>query len=54
MTDDFREGLIAGYERVIDIIQIQATDPKLTDASKQALDTLTDAIKLDMNEAERA
>jgi hypothetical protein len=53
MTDDFREGLIAGFDGVLNMIKVQATDPNGTPESRQALDTLTATIKIDMEEAER-
>jgi hypothetical protein len=53
MTDDFKEGLIAGFDAVLSMISVQSTDPKGTPESRQALDTLAATIRIDLEEAER-
>lgn len=54
MTPDFREGLLAGYDTIQGMIEIQIGDPAATPDGKAALCKLLDIVKLDLREIERA
>jgi hypothetical protein len=52
VTPDFAEGLIAGFERIKQVIKIQRTDPAGTDATRRTLDTLSATIDIEIEAVE--
>lgn len=53
MSPDFREGLIAGYDTIQGVIEMQLGDPAATSDGRAALSHLLDTVKLDLREIER-
>lgn len=53
MTPDFREGLIGGFERSLEIIKDLLANSKETPETAQPLEEAAESIRLEMQEAER-